>query len=165
MTTCSHFWRATRLLLGVNNLCHSASSSIRSPYTETRRTACPIPLAVTSFRSSRYLLDVYLRHTVADIAVMSAAEADDTQSALGDGGGGPGAPTPLSVLDVCRIPTTDLYLMVLNARIGCRRFISPRYQACGRRRVQYSRVCGIYVWKSCKDSRFLLKNNAVLEEF
>lgn len=31
---------------------------------------------------------------------MSAAEADETQSAYGDGGGGPGAPTPLSVLDV-----------------------------------------------------------------
>lgn len=31
---------------------------------------------------------------------MSAAEADETQSAFGEGGGGPGAPTPLSVLDV-----------------------------------------------------------------
>jgi len=31
---------------------------------------------------------------------MSAGEADETQSAYGDGGGGPGAPTPLSVLDV-----------------------------------------------------------------
>ena len=31
---------------------------------------------------------------------MSAAEADETQSAYGDGGGGPGAPTPLSVLEV-----------------------------------------------------------------
>ncbi len=31
---------------------------------------------------------------------MSAAEAEETQSAYGDGGGGPGAPTPLSVLDV-----------------------------------------------------------------
>ena len=31
---------------------------------------------------------------------MSAAEAEETQSAYGDGGGGPGAPTPLSVLEV-----------------------------------------------------------------
>ena len=32
---------------------------------------------------------------------MSAAETEDTQSAFGDGGGGlPGAPTPLSVLEV-----------------------------------------------------------------
>ena len=33
---------------------------------------------------------------------MSAEEADETQSAFGDGGGGPGAPTPLSVLEVRR---------------------------------------------------------------
>ena len=32
---------------------------------------------------------------------MSAGEAEETQSAYGDGGGGPGAPTPLSVLEVC----------------------------------------------------------------
>lgn len=31
---------------------------------------------------------------------MSAAEADETQSVSGDGGAGPGAPTPLSVLEV-----------------------------------------------------------------
>ena len=31
---------------------------------------------------------------------MSAGEAEETQSAYGDGGGGPGAPTPLSVLEV-----------------------------------------------------------------
>lgn len=32
---------------------------------------------------------------------MSAGEAEETQSACGDGGaGGPGAPTPLSVLEV-----------------------------------------------------------------
>lgn len=32
---------------------------------------------------------------------MSAAETEETQSAFGDGGGGlPGAPTPLSVLEV-----------------------------------------------------------------
>ncbi len=34
---------------------------------------------------------------------MSAGEADETQSAYGDGGGGPGAPTPLSVLEACRV--------------------------------------------------------------
>ena len=33
--------------------------------------------------------------------IMSTAEAEETQSAYGDGGaGGPGAPTPLSVLEV-----------------------------------------------------------------
>ena len=32
---------------------------------------------------------------------MSGTEADETQSAYGDGGQGPGAPTPLSVLEVC----------------------------------------------------------------
>lgn len=31
---------------------------------------------------------------------MSAAEGDDAQSAYGDGAGGPGAPTPLSALEV-----------------------------------------------------------------
>ena len=31
---------------------------------------------------------------------MSGGEAEETQSAYGDGGGGPGAPTPLSVLEV-----------------------------------------------------------------
>lgn len=31
---------------------------------------------------------------------MSGAEADETQSVLEDGGQGPGAPTPLSVLEV-----------------------------------------------------------------
>lgn len=31
---------------------------------------------------------------------MSGAEAEDTQSVVEDGGQGPGAPTPLSVLEV-----------------------------------------------------------------
>ena len=31
---------------------------------------------------------------------MSAADGDDTQSAYGEGAGGPGAPTPLSALEV-----------------------------------------------------------------
>ena len=31
---------------------------------------------------------------------MSAGEAEETQSTFGDGGGGPGAPTPLAVLEV-----------------------------------------------------------------
>ena len=35
---------------------------------------------------------------------MSAPEADDTQSAYGDGAGGPGAPTPLSALEVTIFP-------------------------------------------------------------
>lgn len=36
---------------------------------------------------------------------MSTGEAEETQSALGDGGGGPGAPTPLAVLEVwCLMP-------------------------------------------------------------
>lgn len=33
-------------------------------------------------------------------AVIMSAEADETQSAYGDGAGGPGAPTPLSALEV-----------------------------------------------------------------
>lgn len=33
-------------------------------------------------------------------AVMSTGEAEETQSTIGDGSGGPGAPTPLSVLEV-----------------------------------------------------------------
>lgn len=32
---------------------------------------------------------------------MSTGEAEETQSTFGDGGGGPGAPTPLAVLEVC----------------------------------------------------------------
>ena len=40
---------------------------------------------------------------------MSAGEADETQSAYGDGGGGPGAPTPLSMLDVSRVPRCKVY--------------------------------------------------------
>lgn len=40
---------------------------------------------------------------------MSAVEADETQSAYGDGGGGPGAPTPLSVLEVRNIIAREEY--------------------------------------------------------
>ena len=40
---------------------------------------------------------------------MSAAEAEETQSAYGDGGGGPGAPTPLSVLEVSNMMPRELY--------------------------------------------------------
>ena len=40
---------------------------------------------------------------------MSAAEAEETQSAYEDGGaGGPGAPTPLSVLEVQSLPIIDI---------------------------------------------------------
>ncbi|MCJ1460925.1 recombinase rad51 [Mycoblastus sanguinarius] len=44
---------------------------------------------------------------------MSAGEADETQSAYGDGGGGPGAPTPLSMLDgVAGLSSRDIKLIV-----------------------------------------------------
>ena len=45
---------------------------------------------------------------------MSAAEAEETQSAYGDGGGGPGAPTPLSVLEVRNIIPRKAYLAMAN---------------------------------------------------
>lgn len=36
-----------------------------------------------------------------------SAEADETQSAYGDGAGGPGAPTPLSALEVHDFETSE----------------------------------------------------------
>ena len=45
---------------------------------------------------------------------MSAPEADDTQSAYGDGAGGPGAPTPLSALEVV-VPLIVLQDIVIDA--------------------------------------------------
>ena len=42
---------------------------------------------------------------------MSAQDTEETQSAYGEGGGGPGAPTPLSALDVMLVPA--LYWWVL----------------------------------------------------
>ena len=40
--------------------------------------------------------------------VMSMEEAEETQSTFGDSGGGPGAPTPLSVLEVRSCSTANL---------------------------------------------------------
>ena len=47
---------------------------------------------------------------------MSAAEAEETQSAYGDGGGGPGAPTPLSVLEVRNIIPRRTYLALADVQ-------------------------------------------------
>ena len=65
---------------------------------------------------------------------MSAGEAEETQSAYGDASGGPGAPTPLTVLDVCKIEELimDLVLTILP---GGGWLVSARYQARSRRRL------------------------------
>lgn len=57
---------------------------------------------------------------------MSAAEADGTQSALGDGGGGPGAPTPLSVLDVSLVYPLD-WCQVMTVASGRSRSVCSRH--------------------------------------
>lgn len=41
---------------------------------------------------------------------MSTEEAEETQSTFGDGGGGPGAPTPLAVLEVHSFNAPNLSL-------------------------------------------------------
>lgn len=41
---------------------------------------------------------------------MSTEEAEETQSTFGDGGGGPGAPTPLAVLEVRSFNVRNLIL-------------------------------------------------------
>lgn len=57
---------------------------------------------------------------------MSAAEAEETQSAYGDGGaGGPGAPTPLSVLEVQTWPIISFFpSRLLTGLQGGRRTLS-----------------------------------------
>lgn len=46
---------------------------------------------------------------------MSAAEAEETQSVYEDGGaGGPGAPTPLSVLEVLYNPAHNQYFVLFG---------------------------------------------------
>ena len=47
---------------------------------------------------------------------MSAGEADDAQSAIEDGAGGPGAPTPLTVLEAS-ISLCDLYSKLIFSRV------------------------------------------------
>ena len=60
---------------------------------------------------------------------MSAAETEETQSAFGDGGGGlPGAPTPLSVLEV-HCSSKSLLEGMANVKAGGGRSFSKRYQA------------------------------------
>ena len=47
-----------------------------------------------------------------------SAEADEAQSTIEDGGGGPGAPTPLSVLDVCRMRAEERENADLQIRVS-----------------------------------------------
>ena len=70
--------------------------------------------------------------------------AEEDQSQYEDGlAGGPGAPTPLSALDVClegpNIPETTLIVST-----GSRRSYKTRHTAIRRRRVQHCRVGGIH---------------------
>lgn len=59
---------------------------------------------------------------------MSAGEAEETQSAYEDGAGGPGAPTPLSALEVSACPQYCVLQLKLMDEEGCRRTVSARYQ-------------------------------------
>ena len=58
---------------------------------------------------------------------MSTAEIDETRSPYGEGGGGlPGAPTPLSVLEVDDRALAYFHPLV-DSRLGCRRTVSTRH--------------------------------------
>ena len=63
---------------------------------------------------------------------MSATDAEETQSAYGDGGaGGPGAPTPLSVLEVLKtlfILSHVLAGLVLMLMLFIRGFLASRLE-------------------------------------
>lgn len=76
---------------------------------------------------------------------MSGADAEETQSVVEDGGQGPGAPTPLTVLEVIIATDHSDWKLLSDITLGCCRSFGSRYQTCGRWRFQYGGVSGVYV--------------------
>ena len=78
---------------------------------------------------------------------MSAQEAEETQSAYGDSGAGPGAPTPLSALEVLFHLLFLWPLRLTFEIIGSSWDHCSRCQVDRRWRLQHNRIGGIYVRK------------------
>ena len=76
---------------------------------------------------------------------MMSAEAEETQSAFGDGAG-PGAPTPLSALEVRDKSESTKFDEILIDGTGCCGPLCTRYQADCRWRVQHGGSCRIHVF-------------------